>query len=415
MTEATGLVESVGLSPGDLVHVVTVLDAAGRVRYASPTMAGFLGIDEASLVGRSVFESIHPDDLPRVWANFVDVATGRKSRTPIELRVRHHDDAWRQLEVVAAPLVGGSGGSAVVVMTHDRTTRHVSEPAPDAIGAQYRLLVERSPDAIAIVSDDEIIYTNAAGVALLGATEARDLLGRDLLGLVHPEARGTVADSVAAALAGEVTQPLTDVRLVRLDGTVIHVEGAIVPTPHDGAPALQVVLRDVTERHQVEADLAFRAFHDPLTGLANRHLLVDRVEHACARAQRTGSFVGILFTDVDDFKEVNDHYGHQAGDAVLRTIGNRLRGALRPSDTVARYGGDEFVVLCEDVADPTMMSLVAQRVEQALSAPFRIAEEDVRITVSVGAIAEASPEGPELIERADQAMYEAKALRKHQR
>lgn len=415
MTEATGLVESVGLSPGDPVHVVTVLDAAGRVRYASPTMATFLGVEEASLVGRSVFESIHPDDLPRVWATFVDVATGRGSHLPLELRVRHHDDAWRRIEVVASSLVGGSDGSAVVVMTHDRATRPVRDPEPDAVGARYRLLVERSPDAIAIVSDDEIIYTNAAGVALLGATEPRDLLGRDLLGFVHPEARESVADSVATALAGEVPRALTDVRLVRLDGDVIDVEGAIVPTPHDGAPALQIVLRDVTERHQVEADLAYRAFHDPLTGLANRHLLVDRVEHACARAQRTGSFVGILFTDVDDFKEVNDRYGHQAGDAVLQTIGNRLRGALRPSDTVARYGGDEFVVLCEDVADPTMMSLIARRVEDALSAPFRIADEDVRITVSVGAIAEASPDGSELIERADQAMYEAKAERKHQR
>jgi len=314
--------------------------------------------------------------------------------------------------VVAANVVDGSDAPAIVVMTHDVAERVLTDPAPDATGARYRLLVEHSPDAIAVIGEGQIIYTNAAGIALLGGTEPSDVLGRHFLDLVHPDSRATVGEAMTAAFADGATSAIADVRLARLDGTVIHAEGAIVATPHEGAPALQLVLRDITERRRGEADLAHRAFHDPLTGLANRQLLIDRVGHACARAQRTGSLVGMLFTDVDHFKAVNDQYGHQAGDAVLRAIADRLKGALRPSDTVARYGGDEFVVVCEDVPESATMPRIAERVERCLAAPFRIQDDEVRITMSVGAVAEENPAGPELIERADQAMYAAKNRRR---
>ena len=404
--------EWAGLTPGERFRVFTVLDVAGRVRYAGPTMAAYLGLEPESLFGRSVFDVIHPDDLRRVWASFVDVVAGHGSTTPIEVRVRRHDGAWRRIEVVAANVVDGSDAPAIVVMTHDVAERVLTDPAPDATGARYRLLVEHSPDAIAVIREGQIIYTNAAGIALLGGTEPDDVLGRHFLDLVHPDSRATVAEAMSATFADDATSAIADVRLARLDGTVIHAEGAIVATPHEGAPALQLVLRDITERRRGEADLAHRAFHDPLTGLANRQLLIDRVGHACARAQRTGSLVGMLFTDVDHFKAVNDQYGHQAGDAVLRAIADRLKGALRPSDTVARYGGDEFVVVCEDVPESATMPRIAERVERCLAAPFRIQDDEARITMSVGAVAEENPAGPELIERADQAMYAAKNRRR---
>ena len=403
--------EWAGLTPEERFRVFAVLDVAGRVRYVGPTMAAYLGLEPESLFGRSVFDVIHPDDRRRVWSSIVDVVAAHGSTAPIELRVRRHDGAWRRIEVVAFNLVDGSDASAIVVMTHDVAERVLTDEAPDATGTRYRLLVEQSPDAIAVIREGQIIYTNGAGIALLGGTEPRDVLGRHFLGLVHPDSREIVAEAMTGVFADDATRALADVRLVRVDGTVIHTEGAIVPTPHEAARALHLGLRDITERHRSEADLAHRAFHDPLTGLANRELLIDRVGHACARARRTGSLVGMLLTDVDQFKAVNDQYGNQAGDAVLQAIAHRLLGVLRPSDTVARYGGDEFVVVCEDVREPATMPRIAERVERRLSETFRIKDEDVRITVSVGAVAEENPAGHELIEHADQAMYTVKNRR----
>ena len=397
---------------GELFRVVTILDGAGRVQYTGPTMASFLGVDPEALFGRSVFDAIHPDDRRRAWACLIDVIAAGGASAPIELQVRRHDGEYRTLQVVAASRVDGSEGSGVVVMTYGVEERVLTEQSLDATGEQYRLLVEHSPDAITVLSDGRVVYSNAAGMVLLRGTDEGEVLDRNFLDLVHPESRAIVEECITAALADDAPRALADVQLVRLDGTTVHAEGAVVSTPHEGRPGLQLVLRDITERRRTEADLEHRAFHDPLTGLANRGLLIDRVAQACARAQRTGSLVGMLFTDVDDFKEVNDKYGHQAGDAVLRAIAERLRGALRPSDTVARYGGDEFVVVCEDVSEPAMMPQIVQRVERCLTAPFRIADEDVRVTVSVGAVAERSPAGDELIERADQAMYAAKIRRK---
>jgi diguanylate cyclase (GGDEF)-like protein len=166
------------------------------------------------------------------------------------------------------------------------------------------------------------------------------------------------------------------------------------------------------ERKRAEMDLTHQAMHDPLTGLPNRTLLLDRIGHALTRAKRHGSLVGVLFIDLDGFKPINDRLGHEIGDKVLMTLAHRLQEVLRTSDTAARLGGDEFVILCEDLASERDVIRVAERVLSATDVPFVLGQEKLYVTASMGIVVaqavNADPEG--LIRDADAAMYRAKEL-----
>jgi len=163
------------------------------------------------------------------------------------------------------------------------------------------------------------------------------------------------------------------------------------------------------ERSRWESRLAHQATHDDLTGLPNRALFLDRVQHALDRARRDGSLISLLFLDLDRFKSVNDTLGHDAGDQLLRALGQRLVPLLRPGDTVARLGGDEFTILCDGVADAKDALRVAERVHHALIAPFFLGKHTVRTTVSIGAAtSRGAGSAQALINDADAAMYRAK-------
>jgi len=167
---------------------------------------------------------------------------------------------------------------------------------------------------------------------------------------------------------------------------------------------------DNTRRRQIEDELSHQALHDPLTGLANRVKFLDRLEDALARSSRSGSPVAVLFCDLDNLKVVNDRLGHTAGDDLLTGVADRFRHSVRPSDTVARFGGDEFVVLCAEMASPDDATVVADRLCAALVAPFYLSGEPVVSTASIGIAVGtgAAANAEDLVRDADSAMYEAK-------
>ena len=171
--------------------------------------------------------------------------------------------------------------------------------------------------------------------------------------------------------------------------------------------AVGTILGNALVRLRSEERMRHDALHDPLTGLANRTLLRDRLEHALARAAREGTETGVLFVDLDEFKHVNDRFGHAAGDAVLAELGRRLRAAVRPADTVARLGGDEFVIVCEEVDEGTALAL-GQRLDAAIRRPLDVAGAEHRLTASIGiAIGRDDPDS--MLAAADAAVYQAKA------
>ena len=169
-------------------------------------------------------------------------------------------------------------------------------------------------------------------------------------------------------------------------------------------------IRYAVERKALEMQTAHKALHDPLTGLPNRDLFQDRLKHAVTRAKRHDSLIGVMFLDLDGFKPINDTLGHDVGDKLLVALARRLEDGLRGSDTPARFGGDEFVVLCEDVADEQHVIAIAERLQRAIAEPFRIDEHELNVTSSMGIVVSDGREqgAGELIRNADEAMYRAK-------
>jgi diguanylate cyclase (GGDEF)-like protein len=202
-------------------------------------------------------------------------------------------------------------------------------------------------------------------------------------------------------------RPRGEVRLVECRG---HVE-----VDRAGRPVrILGTTQDVTERELAAGELAFQASHDPLTGLPNRTLFLDRLEHALARSRRSAARLAVVFLDLDDFKVVNDTRGHDAGDQLLLALAPRLSAALRPGDTIARFGGDEFVVLCEDLSSDEDGIRIAERMAEACRRPVTIRGQRYEITASAGlAIGRGRAAGAsDLLRDADTAMYRAKELGK---
>ncbi len=251
-----------------------------------------------------------------------------------------------------------------------------------------------------------------------------DLLGRpseDLVGVALREVlRGTDGKplDLAPLLDGTRSWLQSEQEHVRPDRAVVWVLHGIAPVAGpDGAPGWYALsAQDITERRQAEQNLrdlhvvlSEQAVRDPLTGLANRALLAERLTASLARDTRSGESTGVLFLDLDGFKEVNDRFGHAVGDAVLRAVADRLRRAVRPSDTVARLGGDEFVVVVEG-ASPAAVDALARRLTGAVAAPLTVQGTTLNIGVSVGvALAESGrAEASALLSQADSRMYDAK-------
>ncbi|MET7456754.1 aminotransferase class I/II-fold pyridoxal phosphate-dependent enzyme [Streptomyces sp. NPDC005574] len=279
--------------------------------------------------------------------------------------------------------------------------------------AYFRTLVRNASDVILIVNDDTTVrYASPSAQAVFGTTE---LTGTALRDLVDPQDRDRVHRTLTVLLSAGHKEAHDHWWVVRDTGR-IEVEVRCRDLRQDRTVGgLVVTLRDVTEQRQLEHELTQRAFHDPLTGLPNRTLLLERTERALLRGRRESSLTCLLFIDLDDFKVVNDTLGHSVGDQLLGAVSERLTGALRRSDTAARLGGDEFAVLMEDARQPLDAELLAAQVIQTLSHPFQLSEGSVSVCASVGvATARDSTDAEELLALADLALYAAKAAGKRQ-
>ena len=331
-----------------------------------------------------------------------------------ELRFTTQEEGAGETLPVSAVLVAhrDSDGliEAISLVARDLSDLYAARQRVEATEVRLAALVEHASDLVCVVgSDGRIVYASPAVARVLGL-EPLDLEGVPVADLVHPEDLDRLLDQVPDVVATPGMSPAFDARVAHTDGGWRHME--IVATNLLENPAVEGIVvnaRDVTERVEVAAQLEERAFHDDLTGLPNRALLVDRLQDALHRASRHQRSVGVLFLDLDRFKVVNDSLGHGAGDDLLREVARRLERTVRPGDTVARLGGDEFVVVIGDMLRPTDALTAAERVRRSLARPVDLGAESTVVSTSIGiAIARGDESPGDLLRDADIAMYRAK-------
>lgn len=275
------------------------------------------------------------------------------------------------------------------------------------IGQMLRPLLSRSHEAAVVTGVYGVVRFASPGVErVLGWTDS-DLAGQSLFNLVHPEDQASVEDCVQASLEPLTPSPPVEFRLITVDGGWTWVEGLVADLRDDPSVlGLVWTLRDTSERRAALEQMTDAALHDPLTGMPNRTLLTDRIEVATARRDPHGA---LLFIDLDDFKQVNDDLGHAAGDALLKTVADRLGHTVRPEDTCGRWAGDEFLVLNESLGTMQEAAVFAERLAEAIAAPVEIADRVLTPQASIGVAMLHEGTGPQQVIRlADEAMYRVK-------
>ncbi|HEY6319068.1 MAG TPA: PAS domain S-box protein, partial [Acidimicrobiia bacterium] len=420
--------------------LLSIYDDTGRFVYASPSHERVVGYAPEELLGRQAIELIHPAEREDVAAAFAGQILEHRPPVPVEHRIRHRDGSWRWIESIAVNLLDDPAIGGVLVDGRDVTDRRRAElvaaeqarilegvargvPLTTTLDAVARLVEGWIDDARAVVAltdDRRVVHVAAAPSLPSRCVEAFEGLAipEDRPGLAEAPVRYTInpASELGATLAEHGFAswwgiPVGDAGGGRHLGVVLALRSdEAEPEPRDRrllemATSLAVV---AIERDRSAARLAHQAQHDALTGLPNREQLLDRLRLIGRNERRGGSDVAVMFLDLDRLKVLNDSVGHDAGDRLLVSMGQRLAQALRPGDLVARFGGDEFVIVCEQLTGPDDAVALAERLLAVAREPFEVEDVEVVVTASIGiAIAHGRP--PEaLLRDADAAMYRAK-------
>src|SRR5215208_6062008 len=384
----------------------------GRFLRVNRSLCEILGYTERELLGKTFQETTHPDDL-EVDLEHLRQLLVRVVRTyQTEKRYLHKDGhvVWTLLSV---SVVHDEENEPLyfICQIQDVTERKKVEKRIIESEERFRSLVQNSSDIITILEADGTVRYVSPAVERVMGFKPEEQVGTNAFGSVHPDDREQALNTFAEVLKRPGLHPTLEFRVCHKDGSWRYLEHVVNNLLGDSAVRGVVVNSwDVTERKALVEQLSYQAFHDPLTGLPNRVLFMDRLEHALTRANRRGNKVAVLFTDLDNFKVINDSLGHEIGDRLLVAVAERLKACLRPEDTAARLGGDEFTILVEDIASVDEGVQIAERIADILRPPFALEEQEVFATTSTGIAlnSTAQEQAADLLRHADLAMYRAK-------
>jgi diguanylate cyclase (GGDEF)-like protein/PAS domain S-box-containing protein len=385
-----------------------------REIFANSAYAEMLGYTVEELLALSpkqVRNLVHPDDQEIAWGHVRNRIEGKPAPAHYEFRIIRKDGSVRWVETFPTRIEYRRKPALQVAMV-DITDRKLAEATLRNSEERYRTLVESSTDAILMLDREKNAITcNQAFLDLFGYQKS-EVEGQSIK-IVHPSEESFRAYGKATyPLVERVGSLREEWDLMRKDGTIFSAE--IVTSPIrslDGTTTGYIcIIRNITERKRAEEELAYMATHDSLTGLPNRTLFSDRLTMALTQARRSQKNIAVMLLDLDYFKDVNDTLGHSVGDQLLRAVGNRLSGLLRKGDTVARIGGDEFLLLLPELRQIEYATTLAQKILEAFREPFAFNNHQLHITTSIG-IAIFPDDGDNadtLMKSADIAMYRAK-------
>jgi diguanylate cyclase (GGDEF)-like protein/PAS domain S-box-containing protein len=388
--------------------VTVVNDLRGLTTYAGPSMEAVFGYRNEEFLGTRYDAFVHPDDLAaNVAIASETLAAGSRSWSS-RYRLRHRDGSWRWVDTRFTDLRDNPAVAGVIANIRDVTDQTALDEALRASEYLYRSMVETAEEGICIHDlEGRLIFANPKMASLVGSTVGA-LLEGTIFDLVHPSERTLARQKLRRRQMGVAEQ--YEFSLLRADGSTCDVLISASPL-HDAEGVITGVLSmmtDIRDRKRAEAANARLALEDSLTGVASRTLVVDRVAQLVAHQDRQPGVAAVVYLDLDNFKLVNDSHGHTVGDQVLRIVATRIRAAVRPEDTLGRYGGDEFVVILDGIDGANDAVRVAERIVAALDHPIELEGLLVSCTASLG-IAMTPGESPDSLMRdADIAMYRAK-------
>lgn len=400
-----------------LPDAFVVTDAKLRVRLINAAAQTMYGFDPGQVIGTPIGKLVDTDFGANLSAADTIATLTEKGSWQGRVRQRTNGEAWMTVDATARVLTDRDGTTTGAVFVARDVTSMLAAEREVAERTQFAAAVlESLPGRTCVINrDGRVIATNHRYLEE-GPTGAGEntgpIEGADYVAWLTDILSDEATIDLRELLRGDCHDFRTEFQTVqRRKRRWTELFAVPLWTEAGGAVVTHV---DITERKQAEKALTQRATHDPLTGLPNRVLLADRLAHGLSRAARNKSQVGLLFCDLDGFRDVNNSFGHLAGDRLLVTIAKRLRAVCRSSDTVARVSGDEFVIILEDVAGPAEMEDVAQRIIDALAEPIVMDEGTARTGTSAGLVLSpgVSRAGMRTVENmirdADAAMYAAK-------
>jgi diguanylate cyclase (GGDEF)-like protein/PAS domain S-box-containing protein len=368
-------------------------------------------------IGKSVHDLFDDKELAALHHEKDARLFATQSTETYESRAPTAKGESREMLYNKVSFVDPSGAIAGLIGVITDVTRYKeTERALEASEARFRVLTESTLDVITVIDPDGTILYQSPALKQLVGYDPQETIGKNVFNLVHRDDADSVRTAVARVVESHQSREPAEFRVALKGGgwrTMESLGTNCLDNPH--IRGLVFNSRDVTDRKQIQQKIQHLAYHDNLTGLPNRSLLQDRLAHAIQRAERNGKKVAVLFIDLDNFKNINDTLGHDVGDELLRQVSKRLQEAVRVEDTIARQGGDEFIVLLDGIDDNRGASVVAQKILNSLRAPFVLGGSNQHVSGSLGIALypEDGHDAQTLMKNADTAMFHGKSLGKN--
>jgi len=431
---AVNQMEDSSLSWSDLFETLpdgtALLDEHGVMYYVNAMLTTLTGYSSSELVGQNVTMLVPPRLKDReIAARNKDGPDENGPLSTTDRSMLCRDGSELPVDFTLSPITYEGRSWTVASVRDNSATRALERARRDAIARadeiegpaalatakseqRFRLAFEDNMAAMVFTSEKGILFAvNDAFCDIVGRTR-EELLGFDSKGFTFPEDIGLTEEVYRRVSSGEIDRIRYVKRFQHKDGRTVAAEVSMSPTRDENGDTLYFVssVRDITEERALTAQLSHQALHDPLTGLANRALFDDRLAQAHARVARQGGLGAVLIVDLDDFKTVNDTHGHLVGDQLLIAVSRRFEEVTRASDTICRFGGDEFLYLAEGLNSPEEAQLVAARLLNAFAEPFSFAGATIDQHASIGLAVwnMQSRNITEVVENADVALYESK-------